>query len=81
MPSPTELLAERISDIETSRAQASEERDARWEDVLRKQRAFNCAGLIAIRVVKSAAAAGNVQCKHAEKQIEAFLSTMQPKPE
>lgn len=81
MQSPSEILAERVSDADLSAKKQAAQTAASWDFVQANQRAFNRAGIIAIRAVKSAAAAGNVQCKRAEKQIDAFLSTMQPKPE
>ena len=77
-PSPAELLAKRLADIELSRSRVTA---AQIDAALTKQRAFNRAGLLAIRVVKSAAAAGNVQCKKAEVEIDAFLQILNPKPE
>jgi len=81
MPIPSEILNSRVSDATLSAQKRAAEKAASWNFVQKNQRAFNRAGIIAIRAVKSAAAAGNVQCKHAETQIDAFLSTMQPKPE
>lgn len=72
-PSPSEILAERISDVELSRSKSAVAHEKRWEKITRQQRAFNRAGLIAIHAVKSAAAAGNVQCHKAEMEIDAFL--------
>lgn len=72
--SPSDMLAERISDLECSRAKLNADDAARWDKMKREMHAFNCAGLRAIAAVKSAAQAGNVQCRHAEMEIDAFLS-------
>lgn len=72
-PSPDELLCERISDIETSRVKWNAQDAARKDDATRKQHAFNCAGLRAIEVLRSAAHSGNVQCRNAWPEIAAFL--------
>ena len=73
IPSPSEILAARISDIETSRAKHANAENAKWAKLTAEQMAFNRAGLIAIKCVLSSAACGNVQCKQAEREIAAFL--------
>lgn len=65
MPSPSELLAERISDIETSRHHNPE-----------KMLAFFFAASKALPTILRAAEAGNVQCQECEREIEPYLKVI-----
>lgn len=66
--SPAEVLAELLSDIALARAPETE-----------KKHALCDAALIAIPAVIRAAAAGNVQCQQAAKEMQPYLTILTSK--
>ena len=71
--SPSEVVSDRIADIESSRNAINATGQAQHDQTMREIRAFNCAAIIAISAIRSAAESGNVQCIQAQKEMDAFL--------
>ncbi len=73
IPSPDEVLTERLSDKAITAERAERYADTKLKLALKEQAAFNRAGLRAIAAVQSAAKAGNVQCQQAQREIAEIM--------
>ena len=71
--SPSEVVSDRISDIEAGRNAVNAAEQAAHDQTMREIRAFNSAATIAINAVRQAAKTGNVGCIQAQKEMDAFL--------